>query len=446
MTARFNSRVLYTLLSAVIILAGSIVAIRYAQGYRPNRSGTVQGTGLLVANSFPTGAEVYVNDKLLTATDDTVYLEPGEYQVRIQKDGYSPWEKNLRIEQELVSQTNAQLFKRVPSLLPLTFTGLENIMPSPDGEKLLYYTASGSSQLKNGLYLVELSSNLLNSQREPRQISDDPAGYNLAKANFVWSPDNSQVLVSTVDHSVLLDVSKKSTLATLTDVTFQKKQLLSQWEAELYTRERQFFAKFPPEMQTIASMSAKNVYLSPDKKKMLYTATASAIIPENLQPPLLASNTQVEERTLIPGKTYVYDREEDKNFALDVPSVASQAAARVLLANDLYKRDATRYEASPSAFTRLQASTSAEIARNFGRYYSSWFSSGVQWFPDSKHVFFADQDRIFLVGYDDTNRTPVYSGPFANQFVYPWPDGSKLLIQTTFSSSSPTNLYAIELK
>ncbi len=47
--------------------------------------------------------------------------------------------------------------------------------------------------------------------------------------------------------------------------------------------------------------------------------------------------------------------------------------------------------------------------------------------------------------YDGQNRTTLYSGPFVNRFLYPWPDGSRLLIQTSFSPETPANLYAIEL-
>ena len=49
------------LLSVLII--GTVIAIRYAQGYRFSRLTIVKGTGLLSANSFPNGASVYVNGK-----------------------------------------------------------------------------------------------------------------------------------------------------------------------------------------------------------------------------------------------------------------------------------------------------------------------------------------------------------------------------------------------
>jgi len=65
---------------------------------------------------------------------------------------------------------------------------------------------------------------------------------------------------------------------------------------------------------------------------------------------------------------------------------------------------------------------------------------------DSKHIFYTENSHILIKEYDDTNHTSLYSGPFINDFVYPWPDGSKLIIVTSFSPDTAPNLYAIELK
>lgn len=456
---KINTRVLYTLLTAIIIGVGTYFAIRYAQGgFRVTNQGFVAETGLLSANSFPTGAEVHINGKLSTATDDTLYLEPGSYDVEIVKDGYSPWRKTLQIEKELVTQTNALLFPSAPSLSPLTFTGVENVSPSPDGQKLIYYTASASSQTKNGLYVMDLSNSLNPLQRGSRQLAEDSNYFQLDAAKFIWSPDSSQIMIIDPNHEVLLDVNRQTDLNTLPDIRLKRKQILSEWEEEMYLREREFLGKFPPEIIAIATQSAKNVYISPDKKRLMYTATADITIPDTIVPPLPASNTQPEKRQLQSGEIYVYDREEDKNFYLgnesdllaNITSTDSAQAQlfknqKYLLATDL-DQEAKSLESSPSAFQTLQATTSAQTADNFNRYHTSLFANTMQWFPDSKHIFYDNKTQIRVMEYDATNLTTLYSGPFAKNFIYPWPDGSKLIILTSFSPDSPLNLYAIELK
>lgn len=442
-----NRRLLYTFFSLAVILTGTFVAIQYAKGnFRLTRDGFVPETGLLSANSFPPGAEVLINGRLVTATDDTIYLEPNQYTVEIVKDGFWPWKKNLTIERELVTQTNAQLFPMAPSLTPFTFTGVQNLNPSPDGQKLIYYTASASAQERNGLYLLELTNSPLSLQRGPRQIAEDAPQLDLGNAKIIWSPDSSEAMLITDDREVLLELDRKNNIMALPDVSFRSQQILSQWEEEMYLRERQFLGRFPEEVIEIATQSAKNVYISPDKKRLLYTATAQATIPTGITPPVPSTNTQPQERTIQPNSIYVYDREEDTNFKVGQEATTSALAVKKLLANDLFNRQAASLDASPSAFRSLQATTSAQTALNFSVYHTPLSTATFQWYPDSRHLIFTPQGRIQIMEYDGTNDTTLYSGPYMNNFVYPWPDGSNLLILTSFSPDTPNNLYGIELK
>lgn len=449
MKFKVNKRFTYTLLSAIVIVVGSLLAIQYAKGnYRMTDKGFVQGTGLLAANSFPTGAQVNINGKLVTATNDTMYLEPGEYDVEIIKDGYTTWRKKLRIDQSLVAQTNAVLFPKAPSLSTLTFNGAKNVSPSPDGQKIVYYSDNNTSSAgKNGLYLLELNNNPFSFQKETRQISDDSQAFDLENAQFIWSPDSSELILVSQNREVLLNLNAVNALDQLKDIELTKKQLLSQWEQEMYLRERENFAKFPPEIIKLATESAKNVYISPDKKRMLYTMTENVELPVGLIPPIPASNTQAEERSLVVDGTYVYDREEDKNFRVATHVEEDmQKTEKMLLALDILDTNSPLLNASASAFTYLQATTSAQTATNFNVYHSSVFANTLQWFPDSKHLIFVENSTIVIMEYDTTNRVTLYSGPFADDFVYPWPNGDRLIMLTSFSNDTPQNLYALELK
>lgn len=442
MNLRVNKRVLYTVLSALVILVGTAVAVEYAKGnLRVSREGFQQGTGLLAANSFPPGAEVYINGKLTTATDDTLYIDPGTYTVEIKKDGFATWKKDLIIQRELVTQTNAKLFPVSPSLTALTYTGVENVSPSPDGQKLVYYNASASAQAKNGLYVLALNNNLINFQAsEAKQISTDDQSMKLNTAEFIWSPDSSQVLVISENRQILLDVDQMNNLETTQDVTLRSKQILSEWEEEMYLREKEYLVRFPPEVVALATQSAQNVYISPDKKRLLYTATAELTIPENLVPPPPIINTQPQDRNLVPNGIYVYDREEDTNFKVGVAKTETNENVKKLLSTL-----GINTPASTSAFQTLQATTSAQTAENFNRYHTSLYTDTLQWHPDSKHLLYAQDSTLNVMTYDGTNQTVLYAGPFSLGFFYPWPDGKRLIIQTMFALNAPVNLYAIEL-
>ncbi|PIY80640.1 MAG: hypothetical protein COY80_01840 [Candidatus Pacebacteria bacterium CG_4_10_14_0_8_um_filter_42_14] len=442
-----NKGVLYTAISAAIIIGGALVAIQYAKGgYRVTDTGWQRDTGLLSANSFPTGAQVKLNGRLVAATDQTLYLDPGDYEVEISKDGYQPWYKTMIIEKELVTQTNALLFPAAPSLTTLTFTGVEHILPSPDGQKLLYYTASVSAERKRGLYILDLASSQFSLQKGPRQIVEETSQINLEKATAIWSPDSTELLLITPNKELLLQVDRLNDTNQLKDVSFQRKQILSEWEEEMYLRERQFMREFPEEIVAMATTSAQDVHFSPDKKRLLYTATAELTIPQIITPPLPASSTQPEVRTITPGGIYVYDREEDKNFQVGSVVLSQGNGVKHLLANDVFSPNPVTLAASPSAFLTLQATTSAETATNFARYHTPLFANTFQWYPDSAHLLYREDSELKVVSYDATNPTTVYSGPFYENFLYPWPDGKRLIILTSFSPSAPANLYAVELE
>jgi len=441
-----NFGVLYTLVSAVVIILGTAIAIQYAKGGLrfTRQQGFQPETGLLNANSFPTGAEVYVDGDLVTATDNTLYLSPGEYLVEVRKEGYSPWIKTLTIQEELVTQTNAQLFPIAPSLTPLTLAGASNIVTSPDGQKIVFYTNQAQSESQNGLYLLELSNSLLPLGKGPKLIAEDEPTLDLVNASLIWSPNSAELMVLTAVKEMVIEVGSKVDLAAEEDIAWKSQQVLSEWEEEMYQRERQFLKELPAEMIEIATSSAKNVYLSPDKKRMMYTATADFTLPDDIVPPVPSSNTQPETRTLSTDSIYIYDAEEDRNFLVG-EETGDRRVAKHLLATDLWG-PAQTLESSPSAFARLQATTSAETARRFQVHHTSLAINTLQWLPDSRHVLFATPEQVHIMEYDGTNNTVVYSGPFEPGFVYPWPDGSRVLILTAFSPDSPQNLYAVELK
>ena len=186
------------MLSVRIYIAGVAGASYLLEAIGDVKNHILTSTGLLVANSQPRGASVFVNDKLVTATDDTIDLAPAEYKVRIVKDGFLPWEKNIAIKKEIVKQTEAHLFKNAPDLKPVTSVGAINPTTSPDGAKVVYAVAFASAQTKNGVWVNDLSSQPLNIARNDNwQIARNGIQQNWEDAQYVWSPDSKQVWPTT---------------------------------------------------------------------------------------------------------------------------------------------------------------------------------------------------------------------------------------------------------
>ncbi|PIR99064.1 hypothetical protein COT87_01435 [Candidatus Collierbacteria bacterium CG10_big_fil_rev_8_21_14_0_10_44_9] len=458
-----STRFLIFLATFIFITGGTFLVIRYAQGYRPTKTGTIRGTGLLSASSFPTAAEVYINGKFTTATDNTLNLNPGTYDIEIKKDGYFTWSKKIQIVAELVTETNAQLFPTSPSLEPLTYTGALMPVPAPDGTKLAFTVASASAVAKNGLYVQELNSSPISLNKTARQIARTEANYDYPTSSYTWSPNGSELLVAFPSGAhILLNTNQFNDLATLKDVTVRLPQILSEWELELAQQERVQLLKLPDFMASIATSSATNLYFSPDGKRLLYQAIADLDIPTDLVPILPSSSTQVENRDLKAGFWYVYDLKEDKNFLISegkisirqklTPNeakgeVGSFVATKLTLLPNFQDPIPAELISSPSAFRSLQNGvTPFDSISLFNSQYSAISVGNIQWYPNSNHLLITTENGIDLIEYDATNRFTVYGGPMDKTIVYPWPDGSRIITRLTFSEDTIPNLYTIKLK
>lgn len=399
-------RLFFFLFALLFILIGAFLAIFLARGYLPDFSKKgILPTGILVATSYPDGAQVYIDGKLKTATNNTLNLVPGEYEVEIKKEGYFPWKKTLEIKKELVVKTDAYLFLTFPDLKALTFTGAQNPVLSPDGTKVAYTVASSSAELSNaGLWVLDLIEKPLGLSRQPRLIALSTSKYDFAKSNYQWSPDSKQILVSfefpqskrlpPKKEYLLLDSEKLTPVSEFKDISSTLHLLLQSWQIEQSTEKENQLEKLPAKLKEIILEKSKDIRFSPDEKKILYTATASATLPEGIISPPPSRSTQKEERNIKPQRIYVYDLKEDKNFFIE-------------------EEDKEKT---------------------------------VSWFPTSKHIFIIKNGKIYIKEYDGTNETVVYSGQFINSFAFPFPSGNKILILTSLSSDTPPNLYAVSLR
>lgn len=387
-----------SIVTVCAILAAAAAVIAYGRGYRIDLTKTsLKPTGLIAATSDPTGAQVTIDGVLKTATNNSLAIDPGFYTVRIAREGYIAWEKKIRVQGEVVSSVNAFLFPTNPSLSPLTTLGIVNPTLSPDGTKVAYVVVS--PQERAGLWYYELSEGPLGRNRDPVHLALGD-GFAFAKATVQWSPDATELLVGSGGVSRLYSLSKPNTF---TDVSATRQSLLADWAGQASDTRDAKLAAFKQPIINMATGSAKIISFSPDETKLLYEATASATIPQVIVPPLIGTNSTPEDRNIKPGKLYVYDSREDKNYFLldkkELPQPASPAAA-------------------------------------------------LHWFPTSRHLLFTLKGKIDVMEYDRTNWVTIYSGPFVDNFVAPWSNGSRIIILTNLNGDATTlpNLYTVNLR
>lgn len=437
-------RLAFFFLILISVLGATFLAIQMAKGYKIDLvTKTFKPTGLLAVSSSPAGAKVFVNAKLTTATNNTISLEPGQYFIEVKKEGFSPWQKNLVIEKELVTLAEAFLFPKTPDLKPLTFTEVQNPKISPDRSEIIFtipfsqpdkpqkQIASPSASLnQSGLWIIDLTDSPFGIEKPPRQIAKSSAAKDFTKADYFWSPDSRQIIVEFANSEAkyLLDPAGLNTISYLSDVTNSLLKIASDWQKEDQLRESAKIKKLPLKMQEILNQKAGQIDFSPDGAKVAYIATASAEIDPNLIPPVLAASTQKETRQIVPNKLYVYDIKEDRNFLipLDVPKP-------------------TPTPKPSKSKPKVTVSSSSLLTTGYS------LLSTPQWLPTSRHLIWVDPaggDKVVVCEYDGTNITTTYSGPFIKPFVFAPLTANKLIILTeiNFDKETKPNLYSVSLR
>jgi len=412
------------------ILAASLLVIAYGRGYRLDLSKTsIKPTGLISATSDPIGAQVLVDGNLKTATNNSFSIDPGWYTITISKEGYISWQKKIRVQGEVVTRADAFLFPTNPSLSPLTTLGVTNPILSPDGSRVAYIIPTdhldGTLAKKAGLWVYELSEGPLGRNRDPVQLGEIDPNFDIINARLTWSPDSSEILAN---NGIIYRLYQINRPGTFTDVSTSYAPLLSDWQDERITKDSQKLQAFKQPIIDIATSSAKIISLSPDETKILYEATASATIPQVTKPALIGTNSTPEQRTIQPGKIYVYDSKEDKNyFFLDPKEVKLP-------------------KPTPTPTGRYVRPTPTPTPGIYNAGDTTF--SYIHWFPTSRHLVLTLDGKIDVMEYDRTNWVTVYSGPFEDSFLAPWTSGSRIIILTNLNPNATTlpNLYTVNLR
>jgi hypothetical protein len=181
---------IFFILSFLIITP---LVISYAAGYKfVFGKKVLQKTGMLVLDTEPTGAKIYLNGKpeqnlfkkyfsdqenFITTPAKIKNLLPGEYEIKMEKDGYWPWEKKLEVKPGMAAfAEDVYLFKKDLPLM-LASKAFQEILLSPDKKKL-----AGLSEEK--INIINLETEDIKEFSFKQEKTD----------SFFWSPDSKKIL------------------------------------------------------------------------------------------------------------------------------------------------------------------------------------------------------------------------------------------------------------
>ncbi len=258
---------MFSVLSAIISTTYLISII--ARGYIPEFDNglKIKATGLLSANSLPKNASVYINDKLYTTTDDTINLVPGDYQLKIVKDGYLPWNKKITIQKEMVYQTQASLFKTNPKLTPLTLSHVINPTTNQNRDQMVFIATSSSSSAKPGIYLIEANYylSLLLSNYQPKFIVQNPYSPSDKTITFTFSPNSKQLLLKSTlkRNQYLIDLITNQ-------ISPPSEKINQEWQVQSKQLETITLNKLPKIFLNTIATNPASISFSSDQNKILY--------------------------------------------------------------------------------------------------------------------------------------------------------------------------------
>jgi len=272
-------------------------AILLAKGYSfSTKEKRIVGTGIITVSSEPDSASVFVDGHLTTATNATISsLPPKTYTIKITKEGFISWERQVDVKEGLVTPIKVTLFPAIPTIYPLTFNGVLNPTLSPDGSKLAFLVKGGK---KSGVWVWTMAKNqpiFFARSSEPHQIATNTVT-DFSKAQLKWSPDSKQVLATVGNNNFLLSADSLNTDPR--DITAILDGTLKGWEDDTRSKEVSRIETIKDnKLKQIASDSA-SIKWSPDETKFM------------------SGKDQIKVSSPKENSPTVYDLEDAKNHQL----------------------------------------------------------------------------------------------------------------------------------
>lgn len=190
------------------------VVLIYATGNTINwRRLSLEKTGSILVASEPTGATVFLNNKTIK---DTLFgflpretnitteakinnLLPEEYTIRLEKEGYWPWEQRVNLAPEEAKNLNTiKLFKKTEPKLILAATGQAEL--ANDGQKFAIFQDNNLT--------------VFNTNNEINKKITLPAKQKITATKINWSNNDSKIsldnLIIDLDNEKVINLNQET--------------------------------------------------------------------------------------------------------------------------------------------------------------------------------------------------------------------------------------------
>lgn len=299
MTKLTNSliKVILPLASLGFFLVASIIVLVISQGKKLEDDGSFVQTGIIRVNSIPTdNVKAFIDNKEVTFSDYRIAgIIPGAVNLKLTKDGYTPWEKQVIVESGIVKDIYAQLYPNTIPFSKVSPFNIEKTYFSTDGQ-FIYYTVINNTA-SDGIWRIKLTRNLLdfsNTQQVTQLIKFNEVQRNELQQNeytLITSRDNNKMILKVGDIYYLYNLSDTSRRINLNDVigiNLENVQWFRDSQSIIFTQDNKYSFEYDlTTKETILidynvdslsnfSITSNNVYFIRNNTLMLYTNNASS--------------------------------------------------------------------------------------------------------------------------------------------------------------------------
>ncbi len=417
-------------LVALVFVTLSVLFILSARGYSlhfENNAITFEKTGMLIVGTKPAGTDIFLNGKNTSKKTITFFsvkidsLSKGKYILKLEKEGYYKWEKEVKISPEMVTWANyVLLFSKNPKIEKTDFSGsLVESVPSHDNKFSLFLTKTKDGEI---LYKMQNSSGEKTTLLETAKLTEDKRFSDIKVVD--WSKDHRYVVIlGTIkgDRRYLtVNTESKSVedLTTLSPVKFERMTFNTSNSEELYSSFGGELIRLNLRTKSVSSalenhiiyftFSAEGkIYYIKDNAgtRSLWRASADLSGKTSLSDAIPVSDvydarvSSKDQRVALSVKNgdflYLVAKVGEKNSLITIGKniidfawsqdgerlfYKGKASNIVVLEDDGYKKETQEYEAVDTASYQ-----------------------GISWY-DSRHLLGLVGDKVMIMDFDGTNK------------------------------------------
>lgn len=200
-------RFIYLTFIAIFLITVPIL-ILYTGGYRYNfLKHKIEQVGVLFLNVKPKTARIWINDNPTSGKRPLrlADLRPNLYSVKVEKDDYHSWQKNLEVKSKTSTLAfDIVLFKQNLPLIIAPNKEINSFALSPQEDRLAYLS-SGIIWLKD--------------LKNDRDIPLYQGSSTSANVSFVWSPDAANLLIKEKNVFSILKIAQPKKNLNLNETT-----------------------------------------------------------------------------------------------------------------------------------------------------------------------------------------------------------------------------------